>query len=405
MAGVTWGATTKVLRGAWISVVNNQSSSRTTRLRYGLAAAVAAGLLASCGASSSVRSGGAVAIGGTTTEVPPSTEAPLTTDTVPVDTAAPASTEAPVTTEAPTTTVPLDCLDATNLPALVATESGGYDGVQSQEGLGATDERKFALFTAGGAVAVQAGSGSTRSIEYRIGPKGGGGPKGTIKNAVLFDLVLTKQGPAILYGKIDTAADPVVTNSVLMLDIGSGDSTPIAEVKTDSFSAQRGSAGNGAVVTSATDANGQVISTWAIDGKGPIERYSPAVTLDGTAQYFGWAVLSADGKKLAWLEGPNPTKKGSSRKGSWKLVIATADEGTESLRLTLGPASDNFVWLDWDGSWAVLSRGFDKPAVAIHTTEDSATPQNICNLERTALLTGMVTLVRHTTISTDSGIA
>jgi hypothetical protein len=93
------------------------------------------------------------------------------------------------------------------------------------------------------------------------------------------------------------------------------------------------------------------------------------------------------------------------RKGSWKLVIATADEGTESLRLTLGPASDNFVWLDWDGSWAILSRGFGKPAVAIHTTEDSPQPQNICNLDRTALLTGVVTLVRHTSISTDSGIA
>lgn len=385
--------------------MNNQPSSRNTRLRYGLAAVAAAGLLASCGASSSVRSGGAVAIGGTTTEVPTDTEAPLTTDSVPVDTTAPVVTEAPVTTEAPTTTVALECLDATNLPALVATESGGYDGVQSQEGLGATDERKFALFTAGGAVAVQAGSGSTRSIEYRIGPKGGGGPKGTIKNAVLFDLVLTKQGPAILYGKIDTAADPVVASSVLLFDIGSGDSTSIAEVKADSFNALHGSAGNGAVVASAIDANGQVISTWASDGKGAIERYSPPVALDGSAQFFGWAVLSADGKKLAWLEGPDPSKKGNKRKGSWKLVIATADEGTESLRLTLGPASDNFVWLDWDGSWAVLSRGFGKPAVAIHTTEDTAEPQNICNLDRSALLTGVVTLVRHTTISTDSGIA
>jgi len=385
--------------------VNVQLRSRSRLLRPALATAVAAGLLAACGASSSVHSGGAIAIGGTTTEIPPSTDVPFTTDTVPVDTAAPVSTEAPVTTEAPTTTVPLDCLDATNLPALVATESGGYDAVQSQEGLGAGDERKFAFFTSGGAVAVQAGSGSTRSIEYRIGPKGGGGPKGTIKNAVLFDLVLTKQGPAILYGKIDTAADPVVTSSVLLFDIGSGESTTIAEVPADAFSALHGSAGNGTAVVSGTDANGQVISSWAIDGKGPIERYSPVTNLAGTAQFFGSAVLSSDSKRLAWLEGPNPSFKGSKRKGSWKLVIATADEGTESLRLTLGPASDNFVWLDWDGSWAILSRGFGKPAVAVHTTEDSSEPQNICNLDRTALLTGVVTLVRRTSISTDSGIA
>jgi hypothetical protein len=109
----------------------------------------------------------------------------------------------------------------------------------------------------------------------------------------------------------------VVASSVLLFDIGSGDSTPIAEVKTDSFNALHGSAGNGAVVASAIDANGQVISTWASDGKGAIERYSPPVALDGSAQFFGSAVLSADGKKLAWLEGPDPSKKGSKRKGSW----------------------------------------------------------------------------------------
>ena len=75
------------------------------------------------------------------------------------------------------------------------------------------------------------------------------------------------------------------------------------------------------------------------------------------------------------------------------------------MRIKLGPASDSFGWLDWDGSWAVLSRGFGKPAIAIHTTEDAPAIQSICNIDRTALLTGIVTLVRRTTISTDSGIA
>lgn len=384
--------------------MNEYPNGRSTRLRLALVGIVAAGVIVSCSAEPGVRSGGAIAIGGTTTSAPSGTDVPLTTDSVPVDTAGPASTEAPITTEAPTTTVPLECMDPTNLPAIVATETGGYDAVQSQEGLGADDERKVVFFTAGGAVAAQVGSGATRSIEYRIGPKSGGGPKGTIKNAVLFDVVPTSQGPAILYGKIDTEADPVVTSSVLLLDIGSGDSTLIADVKTDSFSAIRASAGNGLVVTSSNKAEGQDISTWAIDGKGPVERFSPPVAHEGTAQYFGSAVLSDDGKKLAWLEGPNPSYKGSKRKGDWKLVIADADDGSESLRLKLGPASDSFGWFDWDGSWAVLSRGFGKPAVAVHTTEDAPAIQAICNVDRTALLTGIVTLVRRTTISTDSGI-
>jgi hypothetical protein len=240
-------------------------------------------------------------------------------------------------------------------------------------------------------------------IDYRIGPDSGGGPKGSISRAILFDLVPTSQGPAILYGAI--SAETGRATSIVLLDIGSDTRTTIADVATDSFSAFRGAAANGRVISSARIDGGQRIETWAIDGKGPIERYSPTAG-DGTgASFTGPAVLSPDGKKIAWIEGPDPSKTGSNRKGDWKLVVGNADSGDESLRLKLGPASESFIWLDWDGSWAIISRGFGKPAEVVHTTESDAAPQRLCNADRSDYLTGVITLVRRNTISTDSGIA
>ena len=104
--------------------------------------------------------------------------------------------------------------------------------MQSQEGLGSDDERKVVLFTSGGAVATQVGTGESRSIEYRIGPKSGGGPKGTIKKAVLFDLLPTKQGPQVLYGALNPDA-PTIVSKIALFDIGSGTSTTVIEVAVD----------------------------------------------------------------------------------------------------------------------------------------------------------------------------
>jgi hypothetical protein len=298
----------------------------------------------------------------------------------------------------------LSCLDPTNLPSIVASDVGGYDQIQTQEGLGASDERGVVYFTTGGAVATQVGTGTSRSIEYRIGPKEGPGPKGTIDKAVLFDLVPTKQGPQVLYGALNPDA-PTIVSRIALFDIGSGNSTTVIEVAVDAFSAFHAVAANGLVVSSAVKTGGQDISTWAIDGNGILERFSPPVAKPGTVQFFGPASVTADGKKLAWIEGPDPSKRASKRKGTWTLVVADAVTGTESLRLALGPSSDLFTGFDWDGSWAIVSRGRTLPALAIHTTEKQPTAMQICTADKNALLTGQVTLVRRTTLSTDSAVA
>ena len=367
-----------------------------------LTAVSTAGALVACTTNPSARSGSAIAIGGTTT-TPDTTDVPLTTDSVPVETA-PVETEAPTTAE-PTTTVPLECLESSNVPTLVAAEETGYDTVQTQEGLGAADKRAAVLFTSGGAVATQFGSGSTRSIEYRIGPKDGGGPKGKISKAVLFDIVPTSQGPAILYGAINTSVDPAVTSTLALFDIGSETSTTLADLSAESYSFFRASASNGRVLASARTPSGNVTKTWALDAKGEIPRFSLNQADGDSRQFVGPALLNNDGSKMLLLAGPDPSLRASKRKGDWVLYLLDAENGDEIFRLKLGPSSDLFKWLDWDGSWAVISRGYGKPAVVVHTTEGSPEAQNLCNSDRTALVSGIVSVVRRTTISTDSGIA
>lgn len=374
--------------------------NRSTRLGLVLAGLSVCGLVAACSASPSVRSGSAIAIGGTTTSEPVTTDtAPV--DSVPVDTA-PVDTEAPTTTAEPTTTAPLECIDPSNLPTIVAAEETGYDTVQAQEGLGAGDKRITVLFTAGGAVAAQNGTGTSRSIEYRIGPKDGGGPKGSIPKAVLFDLVPTAQGPAILYGAINTSVDPAITSSIVLFDIGSGTSTTVADMTAESYSYFRASASNGRVLASARTPNKNVIETWAINGSGKLDRFSPT-TGDGDGDAFiGPALLTADGKKMLFIEGPDPALSSSRRRGDWYLWLVNAESGEESFRFKLGGPKELFRWLDWDGSWAILSRGYGKTAIAVNTADSSPEIQDICNSDRSAFLTGTITLVRRSNISTDA---
>lgn len=374
--------------------------TRATRVVVVMVGLGIAAVIAACSASPSVRSGSAIAIGGTTTTEPLTTDT-VAVDTVPADTA-PADTEAPTTTAEPTTTAPLACIDPTNLPSLVVAEESGYDTVQNQEGLGAGEKRTTVLFTAGGAVAAQNGSGTSRSIQYRIGPKDGGGPSGSIPKAVLFDLVPTAQGPAILYGAINTSVDPAITSSIVLFDIGSGTSTTIADMTAESFSYFRASASNGRVLASARTPAQNVVETWAINGSGKLDRYSPTTGDAEDAPFTGPALLTADGKKMLYIEGPDPSLSSSRRRGDWNLFLINAETGDEVFRFKLGGPKELFRWLDWDGSWAILSRGYGKTAIAVNTADSSPEVQDICNIDRSALLTGTVTLVRRGNISTDA---
>jgi len=365
--------------------------------------------LAACGADGDVRAGDAqglrptqpitttTAPSTTTSAVSTTTSAPRTTVVGPTSTGAPAAT---------TTLAELDCVDPSALPLIASADDDGYDTVQVQEGLGAPDDREVALFTGGGAVAVQQGSGQNRSIEYRIGPADGIGPSGTIENATLYDLVVTASGPKVLYGEI-YQGDGEPTGDVKLLDIGSGDTATITTSQGPEYFVYAASVADGIVVTSAVADLSESIATWKLDGSGALDRFTPVRPEDyGLAPFFGPAVPSPDGKRLAWLEGPDVEGASSERTGDWQLVVADAVTGVEELRLFLAPADDDFIWLSWDGDWAVLSRGHGLDAAAVHTADEEPTLRPLCATEaRTSLLNGTVTIVKQNAVSADPRVA
>ena len=291
------------------------------------------------------------------------------------------------------------------MPPIVDAETTGYDTVQTHEGLGASDDRMLALFTAGGAVATQLGQDEFRSIEYRIGPKGGIGPHGKIDHAILYDLVATTAGPAVLYGEI-TQGNSGPKGDVKLLDIGTSNEVIVTPSQAPSYSVYRAAAAKGVVVTSAVADLGEDISTWAIDGSGQLTRFSPVKPANyNTPPFYGPAVPSPDAKTLAWLEGPDTVGGAGALVGDWQLNVAQAVTGKVALRLQVGTVADDFTWFDWDGAWAVLSRGPGKPAVAVHTAAKSTVPKAICNAHGDGLLTGTVTFVKGPPGSANAAVA
>jgi hypothetical protein len=365
--------------------------------------------LAACGADGDVRAGDAQGLQpdrtSTTTTVEP---APTTTiEPAPTTTATePTSTTAQPTTTATSTTRPaLDCVAPSELPLIAAADDTGYDTVQVHEGLGAPDNRAVAMFTGGGAVAAQLDRGEDRSIEYRIGPAGGIGETGTIDHAVLYDLIVTDTGPKVLYGEL-SQGDGEPKGSVRLFDIGTGSSVTITASAAPEYSVYAASVADGIVVTSAISDLTENISTWALDGSGQVDRYTPVRTENyGLPPFYGPAVPSPDGTRLAWLEGPDVVGADPAPQGDWQLVVADAFSGEEQVRLVLAPAEDDFSRFDWDGDWAVLSRGHGKRAVAIHTSDEEPKLQDICTADGRDLLTGTITIVPQKAVSANARVA
>lgn len=276
---------------------------------------------------------------------------------------------------------------------MVAATSDGYDVVVASEGLGADDDREVAIFTVGGAVATQRSSDADSTVEYRIGTAEDPIVAGTVEHALLFDLVLTATGPAVLYGEI-YQGDGEPLAYVQLLDIGTGTTTQVTESQAAEYFVYRAAAAEGIVVTSAISDLTENISTWAIDGSGALERFSPVLSENyGLPPFYGPAVPSPDGTRLAWLEGPDVVGADPEPEGDWQLVVADAVTGEEELRLYLGGADESFAWFDWDGRYALLSRGKDDPVLGIDTDQPEYSPYDICNAAGDALLTGIVTFV------------
>ncbi len=74
--------------------------------------------------------------------------------------------------------------------------------------------------------------------------------------------------------------------------------------------------------------------------------------------YYQYAALGPDGRTLAFIEGPDWDRTTETTIGDWELVVVDLDSGEETARIALfdGVEVIEVGYLDFDGTWAVVSR-------------------------------------------------
>ncbi len=78
--------------------------------------------------------------------------------------------------------------------------------------------------------------------------------------------------------------------------------------------------------------------------------------------YYQYAALGPDGRTLAFIEGPDWDRTTETTVGDWELVVVDLDGGDETARIALfDRGTIEVTHLDFDGTWAVVSR--DDPIV------------------------------------------
>ena len=103
--------------------------------------------------------------------------------------------------------------------------------------------------------------------------------------------------------------------------------------------------------------------------------------------------LAPDGRTLAFIEGPDWDREAEDTVGDWELVVVDPDTGDETARILLfDRGTTEVTHLDFDGTWAVVSRDDPivdraEPVTALAVNIDDGT---VSSLPGTA---GIVTLV------------
>jgi hypothetical protein len=180
----------------------------------------------------------------------------------------------------------------------------------------------------------------------------------------LFESVMDGE-PKILYA---TSRNPLKSTDddgdVLLQEVdGEIPAERIAIAFRHEYGVHHASFADGVVVISAGCDLSECISFNTDQGE-DLKRSSPTDDLPyNDPPYMRDAVLSDDGKLLAYLEGPDA--HGASPEeivGSWSLVVLEQPSGKEKLRVEVAGKDRYTNWFDFDGRWAVLSFAGDEPA-------------------------------------------
>ncbi len=332
-------------------------------------------------------------------DLPVAATAPATTPRAVASTSTTSDQPATTTSARPTTTTPATTplLIAANPPTVMVATSRGCEQLRS--GLPSVLERELP-----GATRCFALSDGSLLVDHRNpDPAADASLRLTVfRGAQAADLPILNQDPL---GIGTVGGHPVVF--LVATNVGPVDSHPI--LMYDTVTRSRRTFGVGAALDSGTSrvSTGPdviVTSGNADMGVAPVGYF----TLAGLAATQGPdltsrlpypsadvvdVVISPDGARLAYLDGPNYRNGNPDPNDPWALVVVDAHTGHELQRTPLTAGADEYDWLEFDGRWAVASR--HRSGAAGEVAEDAVVVDTSVRqpvAQRLAGASGIVTL-------------
>ncbi len=277
-------------------------------------------------------------------------------------TEAPRFTTPPAPTPTPGRVIPTSRASwADGLPALIV--SNGSDVSRYRRGdptRMATVEgtARIAFATGAATVIVQRDFDRTsrsQFVSFRRGAQAETLDVGRAPYVSLMDVATIDSTRSLLF---TTYYAPAETSGYLYVQgIDNGRRRRVTVAHAPEYGLTRASYGGGVIATSASADLTEMFQFFRPDGTEVKDPPSPTDKLPyGQPPYMTDAVLSPDGKALAYLEGPDWDQQTEKEVGDWVLVVRDQTNGREIHRVKVADGRMCVPWLDFDGRWAVLSR-------------------------------------------------
>lgn len=210
--------------------------------------------------------------------------------------------------------------------------------------------------------------------EDSIWRSSGGNRALIVRVAVLHDAGTIAGKPWVIFSRCHRPAQDEPFGSVSALQLGSMLRRKVTDACRVEFGVTRVSVGGDVLAVSAHADLTESFRFYDLDGE-ELKRPNPSEDLPyNEPPLLIQAVLSPDGDELAYLSGPDVSGiagGGDTRVGKWVLVVQDQRTGRDVVRVPLAPPAGerDFVRLDFDGRWAVLSEVGDRPVRVVDTSD------------------------------------
>lgn len=175
--------------------------------------------------------------------------------------------------------------------------------------------------------------------------------------ASLMDVATIAGERSVLFTTYYRAETTDTTGYLYIQNLQSGRRRRVTDASGPEYGVTRASFGGSVIAVSASADLTEVFSFMRADGTEVSDPPSPTEKLPyGVPPYMTDAVLSPDGKTLAYLEGPDFDQQEQEEVGNWVLVVRDQTNAREIHRVQVAEGRTCIPWLDFDGRWAVFSR-------------------------------------------------